>query len=303
MKKFNCFLVGSIAISISFFLSGCQKQLEDPATNEVTSPPSTTGIICKPALFGVVEEGPGGNTWTTIAQKWYLNGKVRYFKGRFSGASPGYGGFVTAEPHFNIDWGEVTFEGNQVYLKDVARDRIVFRVMLDDQGRPAASYLYNQTGGAGDPYIKDTTYYYYTGDRLDRIIHFDEVSLNPPTIVHEWGKYTFDYDAQGNMTGADILPALRMNLIYDYTKPVTGTVSNYILTTSFRLMEFLELIKVPMNHVLIENNFGDYSNPGGGFFMLFQARYANYAITDGLVQSYEKTGSPKQTFYLNWDCQ
>jgi hypothetical protein len=197
-----------------------------------------------------------------------------------------------------MDWGEVTYEGNQVYLRDVPANKIIFRVTLDEQGRAAASYYNYQVQGG---YLKDTTYYFYTGNRLDSLIHFYETYLYAPNAHYSWAKHKFIYDSYGNTT-AMVNPQFGTVFFkYDYTKPVTGMTSEFHLLNSLKLMEYMDLLKLPMHHALTRITYGHYD--GAGIFRpAFDKEYHDYVIADGYVQSYVSGDRFKETFYNGWDC-
>ncbi|HYE55972.1 MAG TPA: hypothetical protein VD996_14070 [Chitinophagaceae bacterium] len=295
MKKPDRVLAYSI-ILFSSLLIGCKKQVAEPLHNRTEIRLQTPGITaCKPVLFGIFSQY--NNTWHTVAQKWYENGRVRYFKGKLSGSSLGHAGLIGMEPLFDIEWGEVTYEGNQVYLRDVAKNRVVLRVTLDEMGKPAASYFYNITDDLNGGLIYDTTYYYYNGSRLDYIIRSAEISVIEPYVFTDWDKFTFEYDAEGNIKQIDNMFAhTRMRFEYNYSKPVTGIVANYFVTTSFRLLEFLELLKIPMQHALSKTTFGPSHDAG------IPTTYSNYVIENGNVHSYEGEQGFKYNYYTGWDC-
>jgi len=236
-------------------LFSCQKQLRWPDEPTVKLLPETN---CKPAVLGVY----AGASWTTIAQKWYVNSKVGYLKTMIAASGE--------EPALQIDWSELTYEFNQVYLRDALNNnKIIMRVTIDADGRPEASYYYN---GAHT----DTTYYYYTDKRLDSTISIYQVqSLN------SWEKYKFSYDIYGSIEKIEGFPNVQqLNFKYDYTRPVAGIVCNYQLSIPLKLMAFMELVKLPARHEIVE--------------------YQNYMINgSGLVHNYL---SNNNTYYTGWEC-
>ena len=306
MKKFNSFLAGSFMLSASLFLFSCKKQVSHPLTDDVAASLSLEANnenMCRAVLFGVyAERNNGENEWTTFAQKWYAGGRLLNLKAQTGG--PGYSSLSGIETPQNLEWGEMIYEGNQVYLRDVLNNRTVMRVTLDDQGRPAASYYHNIT--AHNSYMKDTTYYYYTGSRLDSIVRFYETFLYPPRAVKGWDKFKFVYDSYGNMTMMDGFHNIRRNLFYDYTKPVTGVISDVYLTNSFKIMEYMDLVKIPMHHALVVTQWGYFLGPprAGEFHIILRNEYQDYTISDGRVHSYViDYGSSKYTFYNGWECE
>jgi hypothetical protein len=306
MRKFNP-LFNLIALAASLLLFSCQKELrwppEEPPAAGVQVLPETD---CKPAVFGLHSEPTSGTSWTTFMQKWYKDSKLTYLKALI-GPSPTFAGTGGIEPGLALDWGEVSYDGNQVYLKDLAKNLVVMRVTVNSQGRPEASYYYNQTNNADNAYQYDTTYYYTTGSRLDSTISIYETVLTGTTPFNGWQKYKFSYDIYGSIQQIEGYPGLfRLSFEYDYSKAVSGIISNYHLNMPMKLMEYLELVKLPMRHALAKVELAQYSSSSNSFNVLVQQQYQDYAITgSGLVHSYVmKNGNSnnKYTFYNGWEC-
>ena len=281
---------GAIAF---LFLSSCKKQFEEPLTKEKLSQPATISTTaCKPATYAIFENGSG--VWTTVFQKWYSGTKIKNIKVHFTGM-PMILGMNHIEPVVNIDWGEVTYEGNQVRVWDVGRNRLVFRVTLDDWGKPIASYLYTDANVPGQNFV-DTSYYYYTGDRLNSFIQLFA------TDSRGWEQFTFTYNGSGDITSFHMRnEEVTTRFTYGST-PVTGMITDYPISNSFRFLEFLELIRPPMSNTV---SLIDMTKLHLGYppYTLYERRFFNYAVTDGLVRSYiVPLGSGYQTFYIGWDC-
>ena len=301
MKRNSLLYVGSMILCVSFLFFSCKKQVvEDIALQSSTAPQSVNGTECRPAVFGAYSSSanPANDRWITLAQKWYSNGKVKYLKAKSARFSPVFFADPFLELMYDLDWGEVVYEGSQVYLKDVPNNRNLMRVTLDDQGRPAASYYYYQQVGTLT-YWYDTTYYYYNGERLDDMIslyHTNEYGTVFP--IHSWRRYKFLYDSWGNVIGAGLRDGANFKIDYDYTKPVQGITLNYQLTSSLSLLEHMELLKLPMHHAVIKIGYGDIHN---------STEYKDYEIVDGLVRSYVYVPpyalpQDKTTFYNGWEC-
>src|SRR4051812_22769607 len=191
MKKFEKLIAcGSIVFALA--LTSCKKQIDQPLPDQTSTQLSTSAASeCKPAIYATYQTG--SDTWTTLVQKWYAGDKIQYIKTHFNG------GMFHNEYTLNIDWGEVIYEGNQVRVRDVAKDQIVFRATLDEQGKPVASYLYNYVDNSIQNLYIDTSYYYYTGERLSYIFQLYENRFNNGVSNHGWEQYTFTYDASGNV--------------------------------------------------------------------------------------------------------
>ena len=288
MKNFNRLLHLGAALSASFLFFSCQKQIEKTKLNESLGsmqPIATTD--CKPEFLGVYASS---GAWNTLAQKWYSNGRVKYLKAKSSG--------TFQDPYlellFNLNWGEVTYQDNQVYLTDVQYNRTLMRVTLDNFGKPVASYLYNQNP-PGISYWNDTTYYYYNGDQLDYVISLYQTNAEGAP-VSGYRKFSLSYDSYGDLAGVQRDGGSLTTLQYDYSKPVTGIISDFQITSSLKLLEDLELIRLPMHFALTRV---DVQSAGTSYV------FKNYVITnDGLVQSYQYDDvfNNHYTFYNGWNC-
>ena len=300
MKNITHLFIGSMMVCAASLLFSCKKERIESAELQSTTPVQPANASqCRPAVFGAYDSYSG---WTTIAQKWYVNGRVKYLKAKFGGAADiGMNPWLEG---FNLNWGEVTYEGNQVYLKDVLNDKLVMRVTLDNQRRPVASYYYFKS--QQDNYLNDTTYYYYNNGRLDYMISIFELAFYVPTPIFLYRKYTFSYDSYGNLLKAESPGSSRLNIQYDYTKPVKKLINNFQLTSSLKLLEYLELIELPMHHAVTRTNFETASfanSPYEYFSEVFYSEYSDYVISDGLVRSYlYDPGYRKVTLYNGWDC-
>jgi len=288
--------ISSLAFSL---LLSCKKEFGPPVVNENLSLSSTISTpTCKPSTYAIYQNGSGA--WTTVVQKWYSGGKIKNIKLHFTGTPMGLG-LNHDEPIVNIDWGQVTYEGNQVRVWDVGRNRLVFRATLDDWGKPVASYLYTDAYVSDQIYV-DTSYYYYSGDRLNSFIQIFATDSHGWFYSQGWEQFTFTYNGNG-----DIASFHRRNeevttrFMYN-TTPVTKIITDYALTTSFRFLEFLELIKLPMSNAVSSI---DMTKLHLGYppYTFYEKRFFNYDVVDGLVRSYiAPQGSGYQTFYIGWDC-
>ena len=293
MKKINLLLACVVMVASSFFES-CKKQIEESKANEkVSQSLSINTTSCKAEIYGTYQTSNG--VWTTIMQKWYSNNHIQYFKTHFSGN--------LEEPLLNIGWGEVTYEGDQVRVRDVEKGKLVFRATLDQFGKPVASYLYNYMGTANEEMFIDTSYYYYAGDRLNYIIQLFDKRLNGESTSRGWEQYTLTYNGLGDLAYHF---AKNRNVTADFIyggTPVTGNVPDYFLTTSYRMLEFLEVIRVPMNHQVSQFSLTNY-NPRTGVPNTFYIKnFYNYSITNGLVQPYLfPNGVGQLDYYIGWNC-
>ena len=295
MKKFYPFF---ILIVLATSLLSCQKSLHWPPEEQPLVVQVLPETDCKPAVFGLNSEPASGNSWIKLAQKWYSNNKLTYLKA-FIGESPTFAGPDGMEPALTLDWAQVTYDGNQAYLKDAVKNKVVMRVTINGQGRAEASYYRNETNNADGAYQYDTTYYYSTGLRLDSTVSIYETLLSGTTPFNGWQKYIFKYDEYGNIIKIEGFPIqLKLNFEYDLSKPLSGIISNYHLNTPIKLVEYMELVRLPMHHALVKF---EVSNNGT---ILQKQEYQDYQIDkSNLVHSYVMTsGSNKYTFYNGWDC-
>ena len=307
MKKLNYLLSLGILLSAAVVISSCKKEISQPLGKQSVIPTQTNNTAdCKPAFLGVYEEYPGNpasGIWTTLAQKWYADGKVKYLKAKHaSSATPVLDPILD---YFDLQWGEVSYQGNQVYLTDVLNNRVMLRVTLDDQGRPVATYYsYNSPTSSG--FMRDTTYYYYSGDRLDYLISLYTTTTDSYTPYSGYRKYIFSYDSHGDLIKAEFPGSYALHIEYDYSKPVTGIINNFQCSSSLKLLEYLDLIKLPMDYAITKTDFGTlYAFAGANIFSeINHVSYNNYVIDNGLVKSYQLDDPYRRstTLYNGWDC-
>jgi hypothetical protein len=299
MKQIHGFVaIGSMLPFL--FLASCRKQIETPVVKEAVSQSLTVATTsCMPSIYGMYNNSSG--SWTTIAQKWYSDGKIRNVKLHFFGRPIGPV-LNHDEQMLNIDWGELTYEGNQVRLRDVAKNKLIFRVTLDGSGKPVASYLYTEGFFPTETYI-DTSYYYYSGNRLNYLIQlFVTQSSNGFVYSPGWEQFTFAYNSAGDLASHTAQnEELTTRFMYSST-PTNGCIYDYPLTTSFKLLEFLELLRMPMSNTLAAF---DVTNIHAGYqpYTFYEKRFYNYTLANGLTQSYiSPMGSGYLTYYIGWEC-
>jgi hypothetical protein len=295
---------GSICILlISLLLFSCQKQLEEPLTDEAVVP-AGSDHGCKAEVLGVVVDMPDGSRhWSTLMQKWFDNtGKLTNLKANLGTDFKTYKDFQVM-----IEWGEVTYHANQIMLRDVLRDQQVFRVTVDGAGKPLASY-FRYNAGPGQPTFIDTSYYYYMGDRLDEIISISRIS---PVSGPTFRKFKFLYDMHGNLVRAqtgDTAGSFRMNFKYDYSKPVADMMPPHFVNFPHALLEYMDIFHFPIHHQITEVVLGQYvpgsSHPDQTAPTIETWQYTNYMLeSNGLVYSHMDVSDPaKKTFYTGWNC-
>jgi hypothetical protein len=285
---FHSIVLPAAVICVGFFFSHCTKQIDKPLADEKETSAFSASLPCKPVLLGYMIEGC---CWGIEMQKWYRNdGKVAYLKA-VMGIFPG--GI--------LPWGEISYHNNnQVYVKNTLYNDTLIRITLDAQQRPSASYfLYPR---AEIPY-RDTSYYYFTDNRLDSILSLFGPFFDVSRITFR--KFTFTYDAYGNVVqirdyNVSYNAEGIWKLTYDYTKPVAGMLPSYMLDRPYRLLEYLDLLHFPVRHQLV-------SVSQSLFGLTFSSNYFGHQLLgNGLVQSYKETTIPNsfttRTYYVDWDC-
>ncbi|HYF33049.1 MAG TPA: hypothetical protein VD993_18120 [Chitinophagaceae bacterium] len=97
----------------------------------------------------------------------------------------------------------------------------------------------------------------------------------------------------GNLLRIDGTDGNVIEIFYDYSKPVNGLQSNMVLNNSFKLVEHLELLELPMHHEVTRIEYNDSPR-----------NYTDYVVEDGLVISYKWNGFgfSNHTYYTGWDC-
>jgi hypothetical protein len=220
-------------------------------------------------------------------QKWYgSNGKPAFLNANFFTDMND----LSHLEHI-IQWGELLYyNDNQVYLRSWGDT--MMRVTLDAQQRPAASYYHHDHFPKGT-FLIDTSYYHFTGNRLDSIINLSVHSYGGHA---EFAKYTFFYDGYGNLVRIDRwhprFNLTSMFLTYDYAQPVAGMVPVHQVTIPYKLMEYMDLLSFPVHHRLTQ-----VSGLGNSW------QYINYSLLgNGLVSSYHAAALYERIFYTGWEC-
>ena len=130
-----------------------------------------------------------------------------------------------------------------------------------------------------------------------------KTTVDAPAPYHGYRKFIFSYDSWGNLVSAAYPggQGTRLTIQYDYKKPVMGMIDNFQVTSSLKLLQYLELIRLPMHHAIVMTNFEvGYSTY---FSEIHRSTYKNYIISNGLVQSYVYDDPYRPvTFYNGWDC-
>lgn len=293
MARYSSITACGIIISASLFLFSCKKQIEEPQAREVAATAQAINN-CKPTIHAMLVQRYSTQTWHTLMQRWYGNdGKIAYLKAHLNWVPELYETFVV-----NLEWGQMTYEGNQIYLKDVLRNKLLMRVTVDAEGRPAASYY-----DFNEPFqlaYKDTSYYFFTGSRLDSILSITKYE----NFAAGFSKIRFYYDAYGNLVRIGDVGS-RMVLKYDYSKPAgDGMVTSYQFTLHHKLMEYMDLLHFPSQHRLVSAVLGQYPSPGypDDIYPVYGWDYGDYEFNNNLVSSYTNGTTYYRKYFTGWEC-
>ena len=282
-SKYAVIFLGSFVL-----FSSCKKEVAPMAAPEQAYSALEVNNSCKPVLLGATVQYPGTPArWATMMQKWYgSNGKLAFLKANFFTDWNDLG-FL----EHTVPWGELLYyNNNQVYLRS-DRDTVM-RVTLDAQQRPAASYYHHDHFPKGT-FLIDTSYYHFTGNRLDSIINFRVESYGGHS---SFVKFIFLYDVYGNLVRVNRWdPRFNfssMCLTYDYAQPVTDMVPMQQVSIPYKLLEYMDLLHFPVHHKLTQvTGFGN------------NWQYINYSLLgNGLVSTYQAAGLHQRIFYTGWEC-
>jgi hypothetical protein len=238
---------------------GCQKEMKPGLTPASLANNLSTSSNCKPVGLGMLVRIPNQPpTWYNLMLKWYDgNGKLKYLKSVFDELYSNFPNIAIV-----VDYAEVIYDNDFVYLNDAFFNKTILKVKLDAQGRPVASWfdgLYH-----GHP-RKDTTYLYYSSSgRLDSFYTAFKIGTLPqdPLIITHT---RCEYDNNGNILHlVDNTGEGRMNFYYDYNHNNPGLVPHYVATISLKLLEHMELFEFPHNNLLVKAASGVYL-PGQGY--------------------------------------
>ena len=309
MKRFFGENRAPLLVVAVLFLFSCKKQFNAPGVNEVPAVSSAAAMNCKATNFAAMVTFPNGvQRWTNLMQRWYgPDGKVSHIKAMM-------GPFFNDLLEFTnrLEYGEVTYHNNnQIYVRDVLNNRLVMRVTVDPSGRPEASYYYNillpnQLGEI------DTTYYHYSGDKLDHVYNIRQVLRGPDpnmALPPQLTRYNFIYDIYGNlvrMETGNSPNSYKMHITYDYSKPITDMLTGHYRLFDMRLLDYLGVLHMPVHHQPVQAWEGAYL-PGSTWpYETYPVEIFNYAnfsrLQNGLVWKYDDTDGWKKTYYTGWDC-
>ena len=134
---------------VSFILISCKKEISLSETKEASSNVAQAALNvgasdCTPGVLGVHSVHRTGTdpNWITAMQRFYdPTGTLTNLK-VYMPVGDIYHGIHLK--WIDMPWGNVTYHGNQVYLTDVLKNKLLMRVTLNDNGLPEATYYYGE---------------------------------------------------------------------------------------------------------------------------------------------------------------
>jgi hypothetical protein len=295
LRTFYCIVLAALSFS-------CQKEMKLNRDAEAKNSITNTATNCKPVGLGLLVNVPNEpQLWFNLMLKWYgSNGKLSHIKAFIEEALPSN----LFNPAFNLDYGEVLYDNDMIYLRDVLVDKIILKVKLDASGRPIASWfdgLYHNIP------MTDTTHLYYTAAGvLDSITRSYRIGTLPHQIPLNT-TYRCEYDHLGNIIHLNE-PSGRVNFKYDYTRTNPGLVPHYVVSIPLKLLEYLELLQFPHYNLLTTANSGALI-PGQGypddtFIVHLWNFFSPRNNSTGQIYYYEDRSYflTSDNFYSAWDC-
>ena len=244
--KSSVLIAGILCINL-FLVIGCQKQsFNDGEEKEKSSQSlSTPRANCKPVGLAVALYNPDLRVmvWKNLLLKWYdSQGKLKNIKIDL-GWDEGTGLFDALV----VQYGEITYEANEVHLRDVYYNQEILVTQLDNHGRPIISW-YNSYGRTDD-YQYDTSYYSYSSlNRIQSIVQHRRMPGSDQTSIQTWN---FNYDPDGNLV--TILPQGSYGgyeFKYDYAKLYDPIVTTAIFSAPVKALEYMDLLSFQHHHHL-----------------------------------------------------
>ncbi len=282
-------LVCIAVISITSCKKSINEQEEVGSSVALTTPENS----CKPIGFGLaVKETPGNTKWENLMLKWFdSQGRTDHLKAiiYWFYQSPG-----TNAKAFALDYGQVTYENDEVHVRDVLYNDEVFKVKLDAQKRPIISW-FDHHGRGFSTFRYDTSYYFYNSNN-----QLESMIMHRADVSGALGIFNvqFHYDPVGNLVLADV-PDGTYEYRYDYTRTNTGMVSTYLISVPIKLLEYLDLLKLNHHHQLQNVLWRAH----GGYPVLAWGYWNIETNPFGKVTRYDGTdNSPIATYYTAWDC-
>jgi hypothetical protein len=290
MKSILRLALVCIAVSI---ITSCKKSIKDHEEDRTSVALTTPGNGCRAIGLGLaVQNSPGHTAWENLMLKWFNSqGKIDHLKADIYWY---YQSSSANSKAFTLDYGEVTHLNDQVHVRDVLHNVEVFKVKLDAQNRPMISW-FDHHGISMGTFRYDTSYYFYNADN-----QLESVIVHRAGILGGVGIFNmqFQYDPAGNLVLADV-PDGTYEFRYDYTRTNTGMVSNYLISTPIKLLEYLDLLKLNHHHQLQSVMW----RADGGIPVLGWAYWNIETNPFGKVTRYDGSAiSPIPTYYTAWDC-
>ena len=277
----------------------CMKgKLEGKKEEKITGTNSFSSNNCRlVATAAMVHLITNKDYWLNTLIKWYdQQGKLTHLKVLIPREWWMY------QKQFYLDYGELRYENDMVYLKNVYYDRTIMKVKLDNKKRPKMSWFLDSLdyGWSTQFLVGDTSEYFYLADGKLDSVHSKFNNLDYP--------WHFVYDEYGNVLRIETTNS-RVNFKYDYSKPTNGMAPDYLFSIPLKLMEFMDLIKFPHHHQLTRVLYGSYW-PGAPYedetYPVYHwAFYDVQSNPDGTVRSYRELDNyPEENsiYYNAWDC-
>jgi hypothetical protein len=283
----------SLMVCILILIS-CQKEIKTPNKETPAGLTANVSNSCKPvglALYRTPE-----NFWMNMMLRWYdAAGRISHLKAVVMEVEN------ISQPLYSLDYGEVTYVNDMVYLRDVYTNKIVLSVKLDNMGHPQTSW-FDGSFHASSPMADVSNFYYSASGTFDSVIISYRIG-NPSepftTIV-----YRAEYDANGNTTHLTG-PPNRINFYYDYSKPNPGLVPHYVVSTPIKLLEYLDLFHLPHKNLLTEVTAGQYPSsypyPDNTFPVYGWAFASPVTNSTGQIYYYEQNAG-RSKYYAAWEC-
>jgi hypothetical protein len=299
------YLKSLVLISIITVFISCKKESALIQKSITPLAVTNTSSNCKPVGLGMLATIPNQPPlWNNLMLKWYdgSNGKLGHVKAVFDFLYSNFQGFPNVA--LNLDYGEVTYDNDMVYLRDVFLNKVILRVKLDGMQRPTVSWYDGFFHGAP---MTDTTHFYYSaGGALDSIHISYLIGTTPPGITFT---YRCEYDSYNNLihlTGPS--GGNRVNFYYDYSIANPGTIPHYMVSVPLKLLECMDLLQFPHNNLLTSAVLGGYM-PGIGYpddtYPVYRWSFVSPRNNStGQIYYYEDgIGYPDNgKFYSAWDC-
>ena len=291
-----------LLVSVVTFFISCKKDNHIADKNATLPGLMNSTTNCKPVGLAMLVTIPNQpQQWNNLMLKWYdgANGKLGHLKAVFDFL---YSNFPNVA--LNLDYGELSYDNDMVFLKDVYYNKVILKVKLDADHRPTTSWFDGLFHGSP---MKDTTHFYYSaGGVLDSInISYDIGNFGNLLRINYW----CEYDSHGNLLHLTGAPGTnRVNFYYDYSQLNPGIIPHYMVTTPLKLLECMGLFQFQHNNFLISAVLGAYV-PGIGYpddtYTVYRWSFLSPRLNSTSQIYYYEDGDGYPDlgkFYSAWDC-